>query len=266
MKKLLLIIALLLGSICVFAQTTATNNDPKEIELFRGDTVTYEVSGGYGVKWSSSNDYIATVKNGMIVGVHIGTAIITMTSVGAPTSYFIVKVKPKYSLYDDPILDYGISRQELIRKETHRLLSVISDTLDLAYDYSHEDYKTLMLYHFENDSLQTVHSFITDDKKFFEGDFSKIIGFFEERYNFLVSKDKKPIKDAFGFTLFAGKSILSAKTYVHFLPSPKKWIWVWYEPLSSRQTQRLKIKLLDEEQPQWQTSFQKIVDLMLGQL
>ena len=263
MKKLLLIITVLLGCISVFAQATATNNSPKEIELFRGDTVTYEVTGGYGVKWSSSNDYIATVKNGMIVGEHIGTAILTMTSDGVSPSYFIVKVKPKYSLYDEPILDYGISRQALLRKETHHLISPVADSLDLAYDYSRENYKNMVVYHFENDSLLYVHVFIVDENHHFEGDRSPIISFLGERYNFL-SSGNKPLKDEYGYTLFKGSNPFSAHTFVHFRPT-REWIWVRYEKFKNAGSNiRISIKLLEEEENQWLSFIKKIASHMSG--
>ena len=250
MKRILLLLAVLLGSIAMSAQprseeqakqiaSVSHRHRVKEIELYRGDSVSFENRND--MQWLSSDQYVVKVKNGIITGNHIGTAIVTASNT-ISKDYIIVKVKPKYMLYDDPILDFGLSRQSILDKETHRLISVVADSLDLAYDYSHDQYEIMIIYEFEKkNELKSVSAIIQEERDFDGTDVANSIlkGFYNERFDLMSGED--------GF-LFIDRSIDNIRSLINLkndltnnppnnLPllvqvrpckKPKKWIKVTY--------------------------------------
>lgn len=125
--------------------------------LYREGTDIIRVINSNGtVNWTSSNEFVASVSSlgasvGTITANHIGTATIKATE-GKATGICNVTVSPQYYLYDEPITEWGVSKQTI----KNRLGTPYQET-DNSLTYSLDQSKGIVaMYIFENGYLNSV--------------------------------------------------------------------------------------------------------------
>lgn len=118
------------------------NISKQSVNMVHGDTIT--ITTNQKATFSSSNTFVATVSdNGKIEAKHVGQAVISASANGQ-IKQCTVTVKPVYNLYEEPILDFTLSKADILAKEK-RTLEIDRDT---ALTYT--DKKTyLMVYSFD---------------------------------------------------------------------------------------------------------------------
>lgn len=121
----------------VYFDDASTPNEvivtPSSVSMYYDGTKQLSAPGA--TSWTTSNEYVATVdENGLVKGMHIGTTEI-MASNGVYSDKCTVTIKPKYSLYDTPLLNWGDSRQQMKNSETHELLKEDENGLYYKYDF-----------------------------------------------------------------------------------------------------------------------------------
>lgn len=99
------------------------------------------------LNWSSDNEFVAMISNGAIEGQFVGKTIVRESDHGLS---FNVEVKPKYSLYEEPCLDFGVS-METIRSRYGTPYA--SESESLLYKNSNKN-APYYLYAFENGKLK----------------------------------------------------------------------------------------------------------------
>lgn len=116
--------------------------------LYHEDTQEIKGSNLTGIEWNSENEFVATVKNGVITAQYVGET--TVKSVNDNLE-FSVEVKPKYNTYEEPYLDWGASKATIKAKYG---TPAGEDTNSLLYQTSNSN-APIMLYLFENGKMST---------------------------------------------------------------------------------------------------------------
>ena len=117
----------------------------KPISLVAGDKTT--IIGAS--KIISRNEFVTKIVDNEVTGWHVGE-----TTLFVNDKYNIsITVKPKYTLYDDPICDWGCSPSTVKSKQKQGILKS-SDTK--AITYQNAGAATVMMYNFENNKLVSV--------------------------------------------------------------------------------------------------------------
>lgn len=131
---------------------------PTSISLYYEDT--QQLSATNATSWNTEDEFVAEVnKNGLVTGGHVGTTKIVASN-GKSSAICEVTIKPKYNLYDTPILDWNASTSSIKSQETHTFSSSSSSTI-LAYDYTKSSSNPcIVMYEFENNKLYSVSVFI----------------------------------------------------------------------------------------------------------
>lgn len=126
---------------------------PSSVSMHYEDTQQLKAEGA--TKWLSSDEFVAKVNSsGLITANHVGTTEI-VASDGNRTANCKVTVTPEYYLYDDPILEWGVSMANIESAEKHKKVGSSSSTM-LSYDYSFDSNACAMGYTFENGKLKNV--------------------------------------------------------------------------------------------------------------
>ena len=116
---------------------------PKKISMTVGDVYSFEYQGD----WASTKPFVATVdENGAVTAVRAGEAKIYSAELGLKCD---VTVVPEYTLYDEPITEWGISKSDLIKKRGTP--DAFLET-SIAYQ-TNNDATTLEMYIFEDNTL-----------------------------------------------------------------------------------------------------------------
>jgi len=113
MKRILyFLIAVLILASCEKAQKTSSFN-VTTLEMYADDDYSLTVSNDVsGTKFVSSNEYVAQVSQaGTISSYHIGKVTITKGEARCELT-----VKPRYSTYTEPIMEWGLSKSSIISK------------------------------------------------------------------------------------------------------------------------------------------------------
>lgn len=147
--SLMLIVASFISlSSCSNENDKSPSNIPTEHFMAVGENFNLE----YKSNWKSSNTFAATVdKEGVITAVKVGEAKIYSTKEDLSCNVYVY---PSYSLYRDPITEWGISQEEL-KKEKGTLFGeeiIEEDAERIAYKTSNT-IAPIEIYNFENDSL-----------------------------------------------------------------------------------------------------------------
>lgn len=134
MKKVLFLLVVVAAFVACSKDDDSIKLNKTEIELLSDQTFTIETESDGILTFQSDNEYVATVSNtGVISAKRVGSAKITVSD-GKHDGKVTVQVNPKHDLYPQPILDFGMSRRDLIAK----LGTPIAETSDaIGYsDYS----------------------------------------------------------------------------------------------------------------------------------
>lgn len=162
-----IIMALLLSSCSKDDNTSTPSLDKTEVTLYVEETISLTYSGDNCI-WTSDNPLIASVENGIITANHVGE-----TLIHANDATCKVIVKPRYTKYYEPYIEFGENRNKV---EQYMSNYEISKDDDNQLAYKGENGILYYLYTFENEKLN-ASGFAT---KLSESDY--LIDFITERY------------------------------------------------------------------------------------
>lgn len=189
MQKVIFYLAVML-SVCMFS--SCSSNDDALISLSEKE-VTLKVDATQQIKatsdvskWSSENDFIASVsESGMVTANHIGeTRIMAQGSNGS--AFCNVSVKPQYAYYMEPLCKEGTTKEDIKKFEKRNLHTESSD--GLFYDGENSTVSAVAYKFDTNGKLNFVmlmlpHHYSTTLA-------SQLINFLLERYNPLADFDR----------------------------------------------------------------------------
>lgn len=202
------------------------SNPSATIILHRNDEQAVSLKSGDNISWSSNNEFVATVEDGKVTGKHVGSTTIVAQNdesrIEVP-----VTVTPAYFLYDDPIIEFGLTKKTLLARETHELISEVTDSTDLLYNYSKGEYAFLTGYDLD-DSEKLIHTIVLGNKKdegaFNNDELKEIAYYFAERFAYIGD-------DEDGYGIFINDTNLSKVTMgVHLGISKKGSLQAIYAP------------------------------------
>lgn len=118
MKKIFSLM-LLLATIFTFTSCGGDDEEPDNTKLSKTSYALYheETQGIEGTNisdlaWNSENEFVATVKSGVITGRYVGKTVVETTK----NLSFTVEVKPRYHTYEEPSLEWGASKATIKAK------------------------------------------------------------------------------------------------------------------------------------------------------
>lgn len=138
----------------------ACSSDDKEglslsedsVELYSGDTYQIDAMSGGNISYVSEDEFVGSVSaTGLITANKVGETRIGVSDASSNAIFNLTTI-PKYSTYPEPILDFGMSRSDLIKKLGQP--DVSTDT-GIAYTSTSNKYSAVM-YGFENGKLSMV--------------------------------------------------------------------------------------------------------------
>lgn len=155
MKKYLLVMLTIISvGVALVSCSSSDDNDDvfsisqSEISFTGNNNVIKLTSSAQGVSWESENPYVASVSNdGSVKSVHVGETYIVAHSGGKVKKCKVV-VRPKYSLFMEPITEFGISKDEVIKRCGTPFSESTNDLI-----YSNQTNDNAIYYKFENDKL-----------------------------------------------------------------------------------------------------------------
>ena len=147
MKKYLFLMLAVLSMAVTFTACSSDNDDNgfsislSEATIKGADNFVQITSSSPNVKWSSENPYVATIsEDGKIKSVHVGETYIVAQSDGKTKKCKVI-VTPQYSIYAEPITDFGKSKEEIIKtlgtpfSDKDNILSYVSDNQNIVINY-----------------------------------------------------------------------------------------------------------------------------------
>ncbi|MDP4277102.1 MAG: hypothetical protein Q8914_05645 [Bacteroidota bacterium] len=145
--------------LCIMFAVLSCTNDEEPLRLCKSEiSIPYceifDLKANKDCIWSTDNSWVASVYDGRVYSLHLGTANITAEHDGEKVSCKVT-VTPVSNLYQDPILDFGKTATEIKTKETNKLIEDhSSETPDFYIEYGSTDKKIArILYIFKNEKL-----------------------------------------------------------------------------------------------------------------
>ena len=170
-------------SVCMFSSCNSNDDasislSEKEVTLKVDATQQLKATGDVS-KWSSENDFIASVsEKGMVTANHVGETRI-MAEGSNSSAFCYVSVKPQYTYYIEPLCKEGTTKEDIKKFEKRKLHTESSD--GLFYDGENSTVSTVAYKFDTNGKLNFVmlmlpHHYSTTLA-------SQLINFLLERYN-----------------------------------------------------------------------------------
>lgn len=137
---------------------------PTTANLYVGDSIQVSVKGGTNTPMQSKNPFVASVNTatGWVQAEHVGTTTIECTTTGtgntaAVSAYCTINVLPRYAYFAEPLLEWGISRSELIAQlgEPTRVEELTTERCRCWYGDTLRD-NTVTVYFLSFDQLETA--------------------------------------------------------------------------------------------------------------
>ena len=162
MKKVIyyfgFLIALFLNCGLIACSSDDDDNDkkltvsPESISMHYDETQQLNAKGA--TNWKTSNDFVADVDSkGKVEARHIGKAQIVASN-GKSSATCNVTITPMYTLYDDPILNWGASISTIKSSVKKELVS--SNATSLTYKYTIGSDPCIIAYSFKDNKLIAV--------------------------------------------------------------------------------------------------------------
>lgn len=145
----------------------------EDIELTAGDSQT--IKNGENIVWTSENKLIATVDNGTVKAVRVGTVKIT-----SDKGSFTVTVSPKSRLYNEPYMKWGDSKSTV--KSHMSNYDLLSETSTVCL-YKGNGAADFIGYSFENSRLKSSIAYVPTTY------LEALVEFLTERYAYVTSTD-----------------------------------------------------------------------------
>lgn len=149
--------ALMLGAISIATivgisscnKTANMTIDPAKATLHSGDTVLLSVVGAPAeVSFETTNNYVAHLSGDTLFAFFVGEAVVTATS-GDQKATCAVTVTPEYTLFTEPVTEWGYSAAELKAKHGGEATEQ-EGTILYVQD---QENGVMELYQFDNDAL-----------------------------------------------------------------------------------------------------------------
>ncbi len=123
---------------------------PSDVTLhFEEELVLTVIDNHSDVTWTTDDEFVASVKsNGIVTAEHVGTTTITAKD-GKNEVYCSVSVTPEYYTYNEPIMDWGCSKESIISKKG----TPDSNQSDAVAYLQSESRGIVEMYMFENGKL-----------------------------------------------------------------------------------------------------------------
>jgi len=159
MKRIILITLCMV--VILFTGCTKEKEKNTSIELYESTVTlhsmeTYQINAEseLPITYRSDDEFHAQVdENGLVTAGFVGETEIILSN-GTDSKRVKIIVSPQYNLYSDPVLDFGITKQQLIS-----ILGDpdIDDGNSMVYtDYDNLDVSPMVMYLFENSFLNAV--------------------------------------------------------------------------------------------------------------
>ena len=162
MKKTFRLVGLMLMAVTSFGFMSCGGDDdepvisvsPTSVVMHYDESQQLKAEGTIATSWTVNDDYIASVdQTGLVKGRHIGSTQVKVSD-GKTSAYCDVTISPKYTLVDDPIMNWNVSKSTIESSERHKFLSESGDYL--MYDYSVGSRACIMMYGFKNNMLKSA--------------------------------------------------------------------------------------------------------------
>ena len=182
MKKILFALLCafaVLATGCQEKEDTGITLSETEVTLNSAEKYQIAAESQTPITYTSENEYHATVdKQGLVTAMFVGETDIVLDN-GEDTKKLHVIIEPKYNLYEEPVIDFGITKDELISMlgEPDR-----TDEDNLIYLNSSTE-SPMTLYSFENGKLST--STVVVWTQYTEN----LVSFLNERYALLTEQE-----------------------------------------------------------------------------
>lgn len=183
MKKVLFLLPIL---VFLFLYGCSSDDDNTKLSLNKSTVTlnyktTEQLEATGKVEWTSENDFVASVnENGVVEGKHVGKTFI-IASNGTEEVKCAVEVTPKYNIYREPILDFGITKEELKGRENRELLSETSTTI--KYRGNSGSAASEIAYAFKNGKMNGAGALVKSSYS------SIVMDFLIERYQAAFQED-----------------------------------------------------------------------------
>lgn len=179
----------------VFLTSCGNDNEPSkfsDVTLVAGSTKT--LKDGANFKWTSENDYIATLENGTIEAKRVGSV-----KMACSEGSFKVTVTPQYNYYSEPYIQFGASKSDV--KGAMKGSELVKETEDMLL-YAGTEYTTYVCYSFKDSKLNS--SSIYTQSKYVQ----ECANWAKERYVIMAAGDN-----------YIGLATVDMKTLIVLMPT-----------------------------------------------